>query len=184
MVLTIGDDDDGLAHAFLLGKAMAGHADSRSNIRTLRGYHRGRDAGQEHLRAHIVAGDGQLHKGVSGKDNQTYLIVIELVYQILDEHLGAVQTTGCHILGKHGIADVHTDDGLDASTLLVADFGSHLRTCQHHDEQCQGTQQQRELHQWTEPRHVRHQLAHQFGVAKTAQALLLLAYHQPAKQRQ
>ena len=125
-----------------------------------------------------------MYKGIAGKDNQAYLIVVKFIHQILDEHLGTVQTTGCHILGEHGVTDIHTDDGLDAGTLLVADLGTHLRTCQHHNEQCQGTQQQTELHQRTEPRHVRHQLTHQFGVAETTQALLLLAYHQPAEQGQ
>ena len=49
MVLAIGDDNDGLAHTFLLGKTMAGHIDGSSDISTLCSNHGWTDTRQEHL---------------------------------------------------------------------------------------------------------------------------------------
>ena len=183
VVFTIGDDDDGLAHTFLLSKAVRSHVDGSSNISTLRGNHRWRDIRQEHLGTDIVAGDGQLDESIAGKDDKTYLVVGKVVHQILDHHLRTVQTTGSDILGEHRITDVHADDGLDTRTLLVADLGTHLRTGQHDDEQGQCSEQQPELDSGTQTGHVRHQLAQQVTVAKLTQTLLLLAHHQETYQQ-
>ena len=135
MVFTIGNDDDGLADAFLLGKTVRRHRDSLSDVCTLCGYHRGVDAGQEHLGRDVVAGDRQLDEGVTGKDDKSYLVVGEVVNEVLDHHLRTVQTTGRHIFCQHGVTDIHRDDGLYACTLLVANLSAKLRTRQHDDEQ-------------------------------------------------
>ena len=90
MVLTIGDDNDGLADTFLLSKTVSSHLYGLGNISSLRCYHRRVDAGKEHLRRHIVAGDGKLYKSVSCKHNQTYLVVGKMIHQVLDHHLAAV----------------------------------------------------------------------------------------------
>ena len=139
MVFAIGDDNDGLAYAFLLGEAMRGQRNGGGNVGALGGYQRGVDARKEHLGRNIVAGNGQLHEGIAGEDDEPYLVVSEVIYQILDHHLSTVQAAGRHVLGQHGVADVHTDDGLDARTLLVRNAGAHLGTRQHDDEQCQGS---------------------------------------------
>ena len=145
VVLTVSNDDDGLAHLLILREAMGRHLDGPGDIGTLCGHHRRVDVRQEHLRRHIIAGDRQLHEGIAGKDDEADLVVRELVDEVLDNHLRTVQTAGGNVLGTHGVGDVHRDDGLDARTLLVADLRSHLGTCQHDDEQRQGSLQQPEL---------------------------------------
>ena len=90
MIFTIGNHDDSLANAFILGKAMGGHVNGSGNIGALGRYHRGVDAGEEHLGGDIVTGNGQLHKGVACKDNQTDLVIREMVDEVLDHHLTAV----------------------------------------------------------------------------------------------
>ena len=134
MVLTVGNDDNGLSHALLLGKAMGRHVDCRSNIGALGSYHPRADVREEHLSRHVVTGDGQLHKGIAGKHDKTYLVVGEVVHQILYHHLRAIQTAGCHIFGQHRVADVQTDDCLYAGTFFVTDFRAQLRTGQHNNE--------------------------------------------------
>ena len=178
MVLTVGNDDDGLAYLLLLGEAVGSHLYSPRYVRALRGHQRRVDVRQEHLGRHIVTGDGQLHKGIACKHNEAYLVVRKVVDQVLDHHLRTVQTAGRHILGQHGVTDVDTNDGLNACALLVTDFRSHLRTGKHQDEQGQSGLQQPELHSRTPARHVGHQLLQQPGVAKLAQALLLVTIGQ------
>ena len=101
MVFTISNDNDGLANTLLLGKAVGSHIDSGSDVCTLSSNHIWRDAAQEHLRTDIVAGDRQLDEGIASKDDESNLVVGEVVDQILDHHLRTVQTTGSHILSKH-----------------------------------------------------------------------------------
>ena len=99
MVFTIGNHDDSLPHAFLLGEAVDGHIDSSGNISALRGNHVRRDAAQEHLGTDIVAGNRQLDKGIACKDYESYLVIGKVVDKILNHHLRTVQTTGSHIFG-------------------------------------------------------------------------------------
>ena len=180
VVFTVGNDDDSLTDTLLLRKAVRGHRDSLCNICTLCSHHRRIDARQEHLGRHIVTGDRQLDKGVARKDNQTNLIIGEVIDEVLHHHLGTVQTTGCHIFSEHGVTDIHRYDGLYAGTLLVTNLRTKLWTGSHHNKECQCSHQDAILYQRTEARHVRHQFLHQFGITKAAQAFLLLAYHQPA----
>ena len=90
MILTIGNHNDGLADTLLLCKAIDSHIDGSSNIGALCRYHRRRYATQEHLRTDIVAGNGQLNESITGKDNQTDLIVGKVVDKILNHHFRAV----------------------------------------------------------------------------------------------
>ena len=184
VVLTIGYHDDCLADAFLLGKAMCSHIDGTGDICALSSHHRWVDTRQEHLGRDIVAGDRQLHECIACKHDKTYLIVSKVVNQILYHHLTAVKSAGCDILGHHRVTDIHRNDGLDANTLLVVDLGAKLRTGQHHDEQCQSALQNPEFHCRTESRHIRHQIAQQLGIAKLAQAFLLIAIRQEADDSQ
>ena len=94
MVLTVSNDDDGLTDTFFLGEAMGSHLDGTGNVGTLSSHHRRVDGRQEHLGRHIVTGNRQLHKGIASKDNQSYLVVGEVVHQVLNHHLGTIQTTG------------------------------------------------------------------------------------------
>ena len=178
MVFAISNNDDGLAHAFLLCKAVDSHINGCGNVCSLCSNHVWRDAAKEHLCTDVVASDRQLNKGVTSKDNQSYLVVGEVVNEILDHHLRTVQTTGCYVFGQHRIADVHCDDGLNASALLMRNLCTKLRTCHHDDEQCKGCQQKVKLDSRTETRNVRHQFADQCGVTKPTQTLLLLKNHQ------
>ena len=172
MVLTIGDDDDGLADALLLCETVGGHVDGSCYIGTLRGNHAGVDAREEHLGRDIVAGDGQLDEGITGKDDEPDLIVGEMVDQVLHHHLGTVETTGDDILRPHGVGDIEGDDGLDARALLLGDLRAHLRTGQHDDEQGQGRLEDPELDRGTEAGDIGHELTEQLGVAKLTQFLL------------
>ena len=135
MVLTIGNDDDGLAYLVVLAEAVLRHLNGSGNICALCANHRGVDAAEEHLGRHIVAGHGQLYKGIAGKDNQSYLVVRELVNKVLHHHLGTFQTTGGDILGSHGVGDVHRYDGLYALTLLCLRSCSPMRAGKSHDKQ-------------------------------------------------
>ena len=146
MVLAIGNDDDGASHMVLLGEALGGQVDGSSKVSAL-----GLDEGwcgvlQEHLGRHVVAGDRQLHEGIAGKDDETYLVVGELVDQVLHQHLALVESRRRHILCQHRVGDVETDDGLNALTLVVRNLAAHLWTRHHEDEQGQGCKQQAELH--------------------------------------
>ena len=180
MVFTVGNDNDGLADTLLLGEAMGGHLDGSRHVRSLCGHHRGVDVGQEHLGRHVVAGDRQLNKGVASKDDETNLVVGEVVDQILDHHLRTVQTAWRHILSTHRVTDVDTDDRLNARTLLVADLRAHLWTGKRQDEQRQGSRQQPELYTRAPARHIGHQLFQQKRVAELAQTFLLFTIgHKP-----
>ena len=180
VVLTIGNHDDSLADAFLLGKAMCSHIDGTGDISALSSHHRWVDTRQEHLGRNIVAGDRQLHECIACKHDETNLIISKVVNQILYHHLTAIQSARRDILGHHRVTDIHRNDGLDAHTLLVVDLGAKLRTGQHHDEQCQSALQNPEFHSRTESRHIGHQFAQQFGIAKLTQAFLLIAIRKEA----
>ena len=101
---------------------MGGHLDGSGNIRTLGSHHRRIDARQEHLRRHVVTGDGELHKGIARKHDQADLVIGEVVHQVLNHHLTTIQTAGDDILCTHRVTDVQRDDGFYAHTLLVTDL--------------------------------------------------------------
>ena len=92
MVFTIGNKDDSAPNLFLLCKAVRSQRERTTHIGSLHVDERRRDVLQEHFCRHIVACDRQLHKGIAGKHHQTNLVVGEMVYQILDEHLTLLQT--------------------------------------------------------------------------------------------
>ena len=137
MVFAVGDDDDGLAYALLLGEAVGGHLDGPCHVGALCGYHRWRYVAEKHLCRHIVAGDGQLDESVAGEDYQANLVVGEVVDKVLDHHLAPVKAARLHVFGKHGVAYVHGNDGFYSGALLVAYLGSHLRPREHDHEQRQ-----------------------------------------------
>ena len=97
-----------------------------------------------------------------------------MVDEVLNHHLTAIQSTRHDILCPHGVTDVHTDDGLDADTLLLADLRSHLRTGQHQHEQRQGALEDPELHGRPEARHIGHKCLEQIGFTKLTQPFLLI----------
>ena len=131
MVFTIGNDDNGLTNLLILCKAVGCHINGGGDVGSLCCHHRRVDVRQEHFGRNIVAGDRQLNEGIASKDDKTNLVVGELINQVLNNHLRTVETTGRNILGQHGVRDIHRNDGLDASTLLVTNLRTHLRTCQH-----------------------------------------------------
>ena len=92
MVFTVSNKDNGLAHLLVLSETIHRKAYGLRYIRALGGYERGVSVLQEHLGRHIVAGDGQLHIGVTGKNHKSYLVVGEVVHEILHEHLALVKS--------------------------------------------------------------------------------------------
>ena len=172
VVLTIGDHDDGSTHIVLLGKTLGGKRDGIADIGTLSLDQPRCDILQEHLCRYIITGDRQLHEGIACKDNQSDLVVAEVIYQILYQHLALVETGRSHILGKHGIGDIETDHRLDAITLVVRNLASHLRASHHHDDKCQGSKHQHKLHRRTVFGYVGHQLLEQFRIAQSFQLSL------------
>ena len=150
VVLTIGNDDDGLTDTFLLREAMGGHIHSCCYVGALGLNESWLYAAEEHLCRHEIARDGQLHISLAGKDDKTYLVVGEMIDQILDHHLCTVETTGANIFCQHRVTDVEGYDGFNTCPLLVTDLRTHLRTSQHHNEQSQRREQQTELNQRTE----------------------------------
>ena len=153
---------------------MHGHIDGTTYISALGCHHRGIDAREEHLGRYVVAGDRQLHKGIACKDDKADLIVREMVDEVLDHHLTAIKTTRHDILCPHGVTDVHTDDGLDADTLLLTDLRSHLGARKHQHEQGQGALKDPELHRRTEARHIGHECLEQSRLTKLTQPFLLI----------
>ena len=182
MVLTIGNDNNGLTDILLLRKTVRGHIDSGSNISTLCGNHRRGNARQEHLGTDIVTGNGQLHESISSKHDESDFVVRKVIHQVLNHHFRTVQSTGCHILCQHGITDIHTNNRLYSSTFLVTDLIAELGSRQYNDKKRKSTKQQPELDQWTETRHVGHQLTHQFKISKFAQLHFLTSEHQKMNQ--
>src|SRR5574344_390540 len=146
MVFTIGYHDDSLADAFLLCEAVHRLRDGKGDVCALGGNKRWLDVGQEHLCRHVVARDWQLDKRISGKDDKSYLVVGEVVNEILHHHLAAVETTRSDILCEHRVTDVHGDDCLDALALLMTDLGAKLWTGEHDDDEGKSSLKQPELH--------------------------------------
>ena len=173
VVLTVGNHDDGLADALFLREAVDGHPYGGGNVRTLHADHGRVDIAEEHLGRHVVARDRQLHEGIAGKDNQSHLVVGEMVHEVFHHHLGASQAARCYVLCHHGVGHVHGDDGLNARPLLTVNLSAHLRSCQHDNHQSQGGQQQGELDARTQARHIGSQRTHQPSIAKPLQAFLL-----------
>ena len=169
MVLAVGDDDDGSSHVLLLGKALPCHVDGLSDVGSLALDETRVGVLEEHLRRHIVARDGQLHESLSGEHHQSYLVVGEIVHEVLNEHLALVEPGGSHILGEHGVGDVEADDGLYALPLVVRHLASHLRTGEHHDEQGKCRQHETELHGGAVSGNVGHELLEKLGVAQFPQ---------------
>ena len=174
VILTIGNDDNSLSDAFLLGETVRCHIDGCCKIGSLRGNHTRVDTAEEHLGRDIVARDGQLHEGITSEDDQADLIVVEVVDEILNHHLAPVETAGDDILCPHRVGDIHRDDSLNARTLLLTDLRTHLWTGQHHNQQGKGGLQKPELHHRTEARHVGHQALQQLRIAELAEPLLLV----------
>ena len=152
-----------------LGEAIAGHGQGSGDVGALHVDERGLNALQEHLGRDVVAGNGKLDEGIACKDNESNLIVGEMVDEILDKHLALLQTRRNHILSQHGVADVKADDCFDAIALLARNLRSHLWTCQHHDEQGKCCLKQPELHRGTILRNVGHQFLEQGWITKLAE---------------
>ena len=146
VVLTIGDDDDSLADAFLLSETVHCLRYGKRDVGALSGNQRGLDVSKKHLRRHIVARDRQLYKGVTGKYQESYFVVGEVIHEILHHHLATVETARCNILRKHRVADVHGNDSLDALSLLITYLGAKLRTSEHDDDKSKGSLYQPEFH--------------------------------------
>ena len=153
---------------------MCGHFYRTSDIGSLCRHHRWIDAREEHLSRYIVACDRQLHESITSKDDQSDLIVREVIHQVLYHHLTTIQTTRHNILCHHGVTDIHTDNRLDTNTLLVINLRTHLRTGQHHNQQRQRTFQNPELHRRTESRHIGHQRLQQRGFAELTESFFLV----------
>ena len=184
VVFTIGNHHNGLSDTLFLREAVRGHLNSTSDIRALSSHHRRIDAREEHLGRNIVTRDRQLYEGIASKDNQTDLIVSEVIDKILYHHLTTIQTARNDIFCPHGVTDIHRYDGLYAYPLFVVDLRTHLRTGQHHNEQSQGSLQNPELYRGSEPRHIRHQCLEQGRIAKLAQPFLLVAEGYKPDERQ
>ena len=171
MILTVGDDNDGLAYFLVFGERVHGQADGFGQIGALALHHGWRDVLQKHFGRHEIVGDGKLDKCRAGENDQTYLVVVKLVHQRLDKHLALGESRRNDVLGKHGIADVHGNDGLYSRALHVLHPCTHLRSRQHHDEEGKRRKHQPELCLDTHSRHVGHQLLDERIVSKETQAL-------------
>ena len=93
-----------------------------------------------------------------------------MIHQVLHQHLALAQAARLHILSKHGVTDVKTDDGLYAVSLLVAHLCTHLRTCQHQYHQCQRQLQDDKLCPPAQLRCIRHQQRQHVSIAETTHA--------------
>ncbi len=56
------------------------------------GHHIGIDAVEKHFGRNIVGCDRELCIGISGKNYQTYLVIVHLVDELLQNEFGALQT--------------------------------------------------------------------------------------------
>ena len=148
MVLTVGDDDDGLPHPFPGSKAACGHVDGCLDIGTLTFDERGVDGLEKHLGRDEVIGNGQLDIGLTSKYDKSYLVVGEAIDKLGDHVLGFLQAAGRHILGKHGVGDIERNDSLDSLALDGLHLGAKLRTCQYQHHEAQGHEGEPELQRW------------------------------------
>ena len=92
VVFAIGNHDDGPAHVVLLGEALGGEADGLSDVGALGLDETRGNVLQEHLGRNVVASDRQLHEGIACEDDETNLVVGEVINQILYQHLALVET--------------------------------------------------------------------------------------------
>lgn len=175
MVFAVGDDDDGLALLAVLRKTLHGQSDGLCHVRALRADERRVDVLQEEFGRHIVARDGQLDEGVAGEDHHSYLVVAEVIHQVLHHDLALLQSRRRHVLRHHGVADVEADHRLYALSLLVRDAASRLRAGDHDDHQGDGRHQQPKLDSRAPARDTWRERSEQGGIAQERHALPLAA---------
>ena len=173
VILTVGDDEYGARHVFLIGEAPHTHRDGGRDVRALHLYHLGRYRAEKHLGTHIVARDGQLRESLSGIDDESHLVVVHFVHHARYQHLRLLQTVRSHILRQHRVRHIQSYDGLYAAAFTGFHLGAELRTGQCYDEEEQAHFQQCELQLRSQGRVVYHHALHQRLVSIFLQTSLL-----------
>ena len=82
IVLSIGDDEYGTVDVLAARETARAEVDGSGYVGALQGNHRGTYLVEEHLAADKIAGDGQLDEGLTGKDDETYLVVGHLAHHV------------------------------------------------------------------------------------------------------
>ncbi len=110
-VFGIGEQNNGLAHIVGGCKRIHRHLEGCANSCTLGRNHVGGDGVDKHLGRNVVGGDWKLGIGVSGKDDEAYLVVVHLVDKFLEDEFCALQTAYTSLVvgrgGEHGVGYVH-----------------------------------------------------------------------------
>ena len=126
---------------------------------------------QKHFGRDVIACDGELGEGVARKDYHAHLVVLHPVHQLGHQPFGLFQAAGLHVLGQHGVRYVQRDDDFYALAFHGLQLGAELGTGQKDGEKPYGRPHEPKLHVGPILRDVRHQLGHQFGVAKPPDGL-------------
>ena len=129
VILTVGNKNDRAGHFLIrFAKSTDGRHDSVTNSCALRFNHVGRDSVQEHLRAHIIAGDRQLDIRLAGKNYQSHFVVHHVIDELAEHLFSAVQTVRRHVLCQHRIGYIERNHDLDTLPLDGFLFLTVLRT--------------------------------------------------------
>ena len=123
---------------------------------------------EEHLRGYVVRRDRQLCEGVTGKDDESDLVVLHVVNELAEHLFGSVETRGCDILREHGVGDIEGNHDLYALTFLHAFGLSVLRTGGGDDETCEGEHEDAELEVYACRLGVGHEGRDKLGVTELA----------------
>ena len=124
MVLAVGDDHNDAALFALCAEALDAQANGISDGRSLHGDGPGVNTIQEHLGAHVVGGDGQLHEGRTGKDDKADAVFLQALGQARDGKLGTLQAVGGVVLRQHGVGNVQGHDNLGPLGISLGQLGA------------------------------------------------------------
>ena len=117
MIFTIGDENNSLFGSLVGCETTYSQIDGSTDSCTLQRHHTRVDALEEHLCRHEVVGDWELSIGFACKDNETHLIVVEIIDKTRQHTLGPLKAIGLDVLSQHRVGDIETNHHLDAFLL-------------------------------------------------------------------
>ena len=167
VVLTVCDEDDGAALLALRAEAAGTGSKRIGKRRTLHGNGAGADGIEEYLGRHVVGGNRQLDKGLTGKDHEADPVARQFVDQSGDGQFGTLQPVRRIVLRQHRIGDVQGNHHLHALAFTLLEARTQLRTGEADRKEEKGDGEEGNLEPALSDGGRRHQLRNQLRVAET-----------------
>ena len=101
------------------------------------------ERGERLLKRAIVQGDRALQEGAARECDQAHGIPVQLIHEVTDRKLRALQPVGFHVRGRHAAGGVHREDDVIAAAFGLFPAIAGLRLRQRHEQQSHRRRKQR-----------------------------------------